>query len=71
MFLFYFHLFIICLFEICTSCGCPSGKVAGHGCFGASLMLDPEVCYSINALVINCAAFGSFEYQGRMTLIEE
>ncbi|XP_061353379.1 uncharacterized protein LOC133298146 isoform X2 [Gastrolobium bilobum] len=24
------------------SCGCPSPKVAGHGCFGVSLMLEPE-----------------------------
>jgi len=28
--------------EINLNCGCPSGKVAGHGCFGARLMLDPE-----------------------------
>lgn len=26
-----------------TSCGCPSPKVAGHGCFGVRLMLDPKV----------------------------
>lgn len=25
------------------SCGCPSPKVAGHGCFGVRLMLDPKV----------------------------
>ncbi|KAF5947834.1 hypothetical protein HYC85_013791 [Camellia sinensis] len=31
-----------------SSCGCPSPKVAGHGCFGVRLMLDPEwVCLSI------------------------
>ncbi|KAK6240210.1 hypothetical protein QUC31_005679 [Theobroma cacao] len=25
-----------------NSCGCPSPKVAGHGCFGVRLMLDPK-----------------------------
>ncbi|CAK9189356.1 unnamed protein product [Sphagnum troendelagicum] len=29
--------------EINLNCGCPSDKVAGHGCFGASLMLDPQL----------------------------
>lgn len=29
-------------FWLC-SCGCPSEKVAGHGCFGASLMLESGV----------------------------
>ncbi|KAL5986629.1 hypothetical protein ACLOJK_014962 [Asimina triloba] len=28
--------------EINLNCGCPSGKVAGHGCFGVRLMLDPK-----------------------------
>ncbi|XP_048442097.1 tRNA-dihydrouridine(20/20a) synthase [Pyrus x bretschneideri] len=28
--------------EINFNCGCPSPRVAGHGCFGASLMLDPK-----------------------------
>lgn len=28
--------------EINLNCGCPSPKVAGHGCFGVSLMLDPK-----------------------------
>ncbi|KAL6660442.1 hypothetical protein ACP70R_001988 [Stipagrostis hirtigluma subsp. patula] len=28
--------------EINLNCGCPSGKVAGHGYFGARLMFDPE-----------------------------
>ncbi|XP_040992956.1 tRNA-dihydrouridine(20/20a) synthase-like isoform X2 [Juglans microcarpa x Juglans regia] len=27
--------------EINFNCGCPSSKVAGHGCFGVRLMLDP------------------------------
>ncbi|KAG0606781.1 hypothetical protein M758_9G167000 [Ceratodon purpureus] len=29
--------------EINLNCGCPSDKVAGHGNFGASLMLEPEL----------------------------
>lgn len=29
--------------EINLNCGCPSDKVAGAGCFGASLMLQPQV----------------------------
>lgn len=28
--------------EINFNCGCPSPKVAGHGCFGVRLMLDPK-----------------------------
>ncbi|KAG9138227.1 hypothetical protein Leryth_001451 [Lithospermum erythrorhizon] len=28
--------------EINFNCGCPSPRVAGHGCFGARLMLDPK-----------------------------
>ncbi|KAH0875651.1 hypothetical protein HID58_073013, partial [Brassica napus] len=32
--------------EINLNCGCPSPKVAGHGCFGVSLMLNPKVFYS-------------------------
>ncbi|KAL5827375.1 hypothetical protein ACOSQ3_019216 [Xanthoceras sorbifolium] len=28
--------------EINFNCGCPSPRVAGHGCFGVSLMLDPK-----------------------------
>ncbi|KAJ9558327.1 hypothetical protein OSB04_012941 [Centaurea solstitialis] len=28
--------------EINLNCGCPSPKVAGHGCFGVTLMLDPK-----------------------------
>lgn len=30
-------------FSLFKSCGCPSSRVAGHGCFGARLMLDPKV----------------------------
>ncbi|KAG6736100.1 hypothetical protein POTOM_061201 [Populus tomentosa] len=26
-------------------CGCPSPKVAGHGCFGVRLMLDPQIVW--------------------------
>ncbi|XP_057839060.1 uncharacterized protein LOC131049069 isoform X1 [Cryptomeria japonica] len=29
--------------EINLNCGCPSQKVAGHGCFGAQLMLNPKL----------------------------
>ena len=29
--------------EINLNCGCPSDRVAGAGCFGASLMLQPEM----------------------------
>ncbi|KAF3631634.1 Photosystem II 5 kDa protein, chloroplastic [Capsicum annuum] len=29
--------------EINLNCGCPSPKVAGHGCFGVRLMLDPKL----------------------------
>jgi tRNA-dihydrouridine synthase A len=28
--------------EININCGCPSEKVAGAGCFGAALMMEPE-----------------------------
>ena len=35
--------------EINLNCGCPSEKVAGKGCFGATLMRDPE-------LVAQCCA---------------
>lgn len=28
--------------EINLNCGCPSGKVAGHGCFGVQLMLNSK-----------------------------
>lgn len=31
-----------CYDEINLNCGCPSPKVAGHGCFGVRLMLDPK-----------------------------
>jgi hypothetical protein len=30
-------------FSTCNSCGCPSPRVAGRGCFGARLMLEPKV----------------------------
>ena len=29
--------------EINLNCGCPSEKVAGAGCFGAALMLQPQL----------------------------
>ncbi|CAM0904954.1 unnamed protein product [Alopecurus aequalis] len=41
--------------EINLNCGCPSGKVAGHGCFGARLMYDPEfVGDAMSAIAANC-----------------
>jgi tRNA-dihydrouridine synthase A len=37
--------------EINLNCGCPSPKVAGAGCFGASLMLSPErVAHAVAAM---------------------
>ncbi|XP_074564049.1 uncharacterized protein LOC141820605 [Curcuma longa] len=41
--------------EINLNCGCPSGKVAGHGCFGARLMYDPKfVGDAMSAIASNC-----------------
>ncbi|GJN36835.1 hypothetical protein PR202_gb25732 [Eleusine coracana subsp. coracana] len=41
--------------EINLNCGCPSSKVAGHGCFGARLMFDPEfVGNAMSAIAANC-----------------
>lgn len=41
--------------EINLNCGCPSDKVAGHGCFGARLMLDPKlVGHAMAAIAENC-----------------
>ena len=41
--------------EINLNCGCPSDRVAGAGCFGASLMLRPETvaacCAAVHAAV--------------------
>ncbi|CAJ2655198.1 unnamed protein product [Trifolium pratense] len=40
--------------EINLNCGCPSPKVAGHGCFGVSLMLDPKfVGEAMSAIAAN------------------
>ncbi|KAL5708172.1 hypothetical protein ACHQM5_018996 [Ranunculus cassubicifolius] len=37
------------------NCGCPSEKVAGHGCFGVRLMLDPKfVGEAMSAIAANC-----------------
>lgn len=39
------------------NCGCPSGKVAGHGCFGVSLMLNPKfVGEAMSTIAANCDA---------------
>ncbi|KAJ7551045.1 hypothetical protein O6H91_07G131400 [Diphasiastrum complanatum] len=41
--------------EINLNCGCPSSKVAGHGCFGARLMLDPvHVGDAMQAIASEC-----------------
>ncbi|CAN6247969.1 unnamed protein product [Urochloa humidicola] len=41
--------------EINLNCGCPSSKVAGHGCFGAQLMFNPEfVGDAMSAIADNC-----------------
>ncbi|KAF6158549.1 hypothetical protein GIB67_040063 [Kingdonia uniflora] len=43
--------------EINLNCGCPSGKVAGHGCFGVRLMLNPKfVGDAMSAIGANCDA---------------
>ncbi|KAK7263881.1 hypothetical protein RJT34_31480 [Clitoria ternatea] len=40
--------------EINLNCGCPSPKVAGHGCFGVSLMLNPKfVAEAMSAIAAN------------------
>ncbi|XP_020973859.1 uncharacterized protein LOC107629698 isoform X1 [Arachis ipaensis] len=43
-----------CYDEINLNCGCPSPRVAGHGCFGVSLMLDPKfVAEAMSAIAAN------------------
>ncbi|KAL4198387.1 hypothetical protein AMTRI_Chr03g45610 [Amborella trichopoda] len=42
--------------EINLNCGCPSGKVAGHGCFGVQLMYNPKfVGEAMSAIAANCS----------------
>lgn len=42
--------------EINLNCGCPSDRVAAHGCFGARLMLDPKlVGHAMAAIAENCS----------------
>uniref|UniRef100_A0A0E0GYG6 DUS-like FMN-binding domain-containing protein n=1 Tax=Oryza nivara TaxID=4536 RepID=A0A0E0GYG6_ORYNI len=47
--------------EINLNCGCPSGKVAGHGCFGARLMFDPEgmLCQLLLPIVMSQSALSA------------
>ncbi|KAI8008616.1 tRNA-dihydrouridine(20/20a) synthase [Camellia lanceoleosa] len=46
-----------CYDEINFNCGCPSPKVAGHGCFGVRLMLDPEfVAEAMSVIAANSDA---------------
>jgi len=35
--------------EVNLNCGCPSDRVAGAGCFGASLMKDPDAVAAATA----------------------
>ncbi|KAK7271570.1 hypothetical protein RJT34_27588 [Clitoria ternatea] len=43
-----------CYDEINFNCGCPSPRVAGRGCFGARLMLDPKfVAEAISVMAAN------------------
>ncbi|XP_004506326.1 uncharacterized protein [Cicer arietinum] len=43
-----------CYDEINLNCGCPSPRVAGHGCFGVRLMLDPKfVAEAMSAIAAN------------------
>lgn len=43
--------------EINLNCGCPSPKVAGHGCFGVRLMLDPKfVAKAMSVIAANTDA---------------
>ncbi|KAI4333118.1 hypothetical protein L6164_017963 [Bauhinia variegata] len=40
--------------EINFNCGCPSPRVAGHGCFGVRLMLDPKfVAEAMSVIAVN------------------
>lgn len=41
--------------EINLNCGCPSDKVAGHGCFGARLMLNPALVAKATAAMAECS----------------
>ncbi|KAF8398398.1 hypothetical protein HHK36_017325 [Tetracentron sinense] len=46
-----------CYDGINLNCGCPSGKVAGHGCFGVRLMLNPKfVGEAMSAIASNSDA---------------
>lgn len=43
--------------EINFNCGCPSQKVAGHGCFGVRLMLNPKfVAEAMSVIAVNSDA---------------
>ena len=62
--------------EINLNCGCPSDRVAGAGCFGASLMLQADTvarcCAAMRAAVdanitVKCR-LGELQYSTIMTL---
>ncbi|GAB4818729.1 hypothetical protein N2152v2_005775 [Parachlorella kessleri] len=46
--------------EINLNCGCPSDRVAGAGCFGAALMLQPQLvadcCKAVAEAVAGCTS---------------
>lgn len=44
--------------EFNLNCGCPSDRVAGAGCFGASLMLEPQLVADCMAAIAAGAAAG-------------
>ncbi|KAG5627486.1 hypothetical protein H5410_012704 [Solanum commersonii] len=49
--------------EINFNCGCPSPRVAGHGCFGVRLMLDPKELGFYPVRIQMIAAAGDFIYK--------
>lgn len=40
--------------EVNLNCGCPSDRVAGAGCFGASMMLQPKLVASCMQVRLSC-----------------
>lgn len=44
--------------EINLNCGCPSDRVAGAGCFGASMMLQPELVARCMTVRGGCRGWG-------------
>ena len=47
--------------EVNLNCGCPSDRVAGAGCFGATLMLQPTLvaqCVQVRPIMLALARAG-------------